>query len=1567
MALFKWYARVDAARSKDSARPNAPLEPFDYDALRPKGYFARIVAKLALFAFRKIMPPALRLIQEIWPVIHLRFLNLALVTRHEYVSGVLADDVSFEVPYGREMNMLANGTTFALGLDGDEHARLRQIMMDVTRPDDDLKLIVDLTRHFSEALFENGNGRLDVISDLITRVATETSARYLGIEVEDPDAFALWSFSVSGLLFGDPTGNPENRKLAVNGGQRLCYAIDKSIRLSRGLRRKRGDSLLDRLVTRSEKVGDIDDKNIRATLLGLATGFIPTNALAAANILTELLRKKERFEKAREYAADGKRDEVRKIIMECARLNSALQPGLWRVAATDAVVALGSRHEKWLPAGTVVLAATMPALRDRRKFPAPNRFRPDRAVQGDMMFGEGVHVCMGKYLAIEQITEIFTVMLAQPGIRPIEGKCGKLDSVGAFPVRLDMEYQSDGATQTMFLVVVTVPADFENSKADIDAKLAHLGNPASDRLAQMLDATGVVHFASLSTIESSRGVDIVFELSVDGKPGPALLKIGQHAGFVLRPIYELAGLGSTASLAEFLERHIVRLHSAPWGATGVDYYGTGEFSIPAIARQRDFAALSGKILAEYLGREIGNDQNPMAALNYVRSILRGDPDARAPKTGLAAKLINESLAAGFDAYMLKPMRSKLRLAGHEQSTVLRAAMKFLQSKHGLVVEIPVAVMLFVFGWMMYKYFCPPQWLTIRWPSHWSLSALHELRAHIAWREVPDALWDWFRIIGGALIATLAATAVILGLFVAKLRWHETRDKSDTEPASIDQLKAIAKQEDRTGYVQNHFMAVGQLKAGPFRMLVHAIALWGIKMIIFFFYRPGFVIDMGTIHYARWWRLPGTRTSVFYANYDGSWESYLEDFITRARWGQTAAWSNWRGFPKTKFLVFKGAEDGDRFKRWVRTQQAIVPFWYTRFPDLTSDQIRTNALIHHGIARTRTDDQAREWLRCFGSMPRLENKVEAHEVQSLVFRGMRGMNYSACLAIKLPPQTELKLGKWMGWITGEEMKLPKGSAEHKLAFQGGSKLRDGFDDQSVDNLWRLRQEYCIAFGDRVSSDSPDRKQRAAFLAYSAAGMRQVAKIGSDPLNEMFGGFSPAFQMGMTARDRVLGDLSDAAPENWRWSDGENGAGSAAEAAMLIYAESPEDLQTVVSLHVDLLKCYGGSVVFQRDCEPGELGPDFEHFGFRDGISQPVIRGTARARKEVPARDIVEPGEFVLGYESNQGFLPPSPMVREEADIMDILPSLPTRHLSRYPDFGAGQSVDGMRDFGRNGSYLVIREIRQDVDALNAFALWASQMLAGEHNDPMGEQPQYPELFREAGEFPNQRWIKAKMVGRWPDGRPLVGNPLGDVAGHNPTHPLAMNKLAKSQQPASDEISRVLATRSEEFENDFSYGTDDPQGFACPFGAHIRRTNPRDSKQPGAKDEQTITNRHRLLRRGRSYTDFEQGKMAIEGVDPGIEIAERGLLFVALCADIERQFEFVQQTWINAPGFHGLENEPDPLIAASTTSAFTIPTPAGPVKLTTMDKFTEVKGGGYFFLPSRSALAFLRELAIGNGGG
>jgi deferrochelatase/peroxidase EfeB len=157
-------------------------------------------------------------------------------------------------------------------------------------------------------------------------------------------------------------------------------------------------------------------------------------------------------------------------------------------------------------------------------------------------------------------------------------------------------------------------------------------------------------------------------------------------------------------------------------------------------------------------------------------------------------------------------------------------------------------------------------------------------------------------------------------------------------------------------------------------------------------------------------------------------------------------------------------------------------------------------------------------------------------------------------------------------------------------------------------------------------------------------------------------------------------------------------------------------------------------------------------------------------------------------------------------------------------------------------------------------------------------------------------------------------------------------------------RATSNSTFEPDNDFLFGTEDPQGLRCPLGAHIRRANPRESFEPGSQAQIEITNRHRIVRVGRFYAP-----------EPG---QKPGLFFMCLNGDIERQFEFVQQTWVEGSSFHGLSGERDPLTGSrGGVEGHTIPTSEGPMRLENLPSFVNTRGGGYFFLPGRRTIQYL----------
>ena len=176
------------------------------------------------------------------------------------------------------------------------------------------------------------------------------------------------------------------------------------------------------------------------------------------------------------------------------------------------------------------------------------------------------------------------------------------------------------------------------------------------------------------------------------------------------------------------------------------------------------------------------------------------------------------------------------------------------------------------------------------------------------------------------------------------------------------------------------------------------------------------------------------------------------------------------------------------------------------------------------------------------------------------------------------------------------------------------------------------------------------------------------------------------------------------------------------------------------------------------------------------------------------------------------------------------------------------------------------------------------------------------------------LAAKFVGRWPSGTPLALSPERDDAG----------------------LGRP---------NDFGYAELDANGERCPIGAHIRRANPRDALDPsvGAGESRAIVKRHRILRRGRLYGDVVPLDQLLDG-DGGADDQERGLHFLCLCANLARQFEFIQHTWVNNSKFGGLYDDVDPIAGSPPDGGGTFTMPAKPVRRRVLGvpRFTTVPG-------------------------
>ncbi len=429
---------------------------------------------------------------------------------------------------------------------------------------------------------------------------------------------------------------------------------------------------------------------------------------------------------------------------------------------------------------------------------------------------------------------------------------------------------------------------------------------------------------------------------------------------------------------------------------------------------------------------------------------------------------------------------------------------------------------------------------------------------------------------------------------------------------------------------------------------------------------------------------------------------------------------------------------------------------------------------------------------------------------------------------------------------------------------------------------------------------DFPRSALNIGFTCEGLRQLGLDG-----ETVDQFSAAFVEGAahSVRAARLGDTGENEPQGWRWG-GPNTTD--VHAVLMLFGEDAEVVSRLASSVRDLLDATDGHTV--AEVRTSLLPGSREHFGFRSGIAQPRIASDCASDCRYglfsgEADDnTLAPGEFILGYTNEFDEFSFSPRVEEGLDPCCELP--------------ASGRVRGHRDLGRNGTYMVLRQLEQDVQGF-----WRG-LLA------LCENPAELEL------------LAAKLVGRWRSGAPLVTSP--------------------------DRDRPELATC-----DDFGYSEFDRDGTRCPLGAHIRRANPRDWRlAPSPKEAAAMSKLHRIIRHSRPY-----GPPVIGSFDPYQIVqapedgCERGLMFGCFNADFGRQFELIQESWLNGPNFARLHDEVDSLLGCREQKRFSVPARPFARRYDGIPSAIRVRGAGYFFVPSLRALKFLsrRALAtIGPGG-
>ena len=449
-----------------------------------------------------------------------------------------------------------------------------------------------------------------------------------------------------------------------------------------------------------------------------------------------------------------------------------------------------------------------------------------------------------------------------------------------------------------------------------------------------------------------------------------------------------------------------------------------------------------------------------------------------------------------------------------------------------------------------------------------------------------------------------------------------------------------------------------------------------------------------------------------------------------------------------------------------------------------------------------------------------------------------------------------------------------------------------------------------------------------LAFTFAGLEQIQKV-APKIDLSFR--DDAFTSGMCARS-IQGWLGDPVgkgnegdPSNWLVGGVRNPVhlvlilGADDDLRKFVPNRSSACITDIFSGGDYLYKKSGLSLVFRQDAGALPAGLyGHEHFGFRDGISQPGIRGrigkktflTVRTNPKKPhqgnpGQDLVWPGEFIFGYPG------------QCADRHFTLPGQdPARTQSR-----------GAPEWARNGSLLVIRRLRQRVGMFHEFLKDTA--------DSLGVSPFL---------------IGAKLIGRWPSGAPLVMTPDHD-----------------DPEIGGDE------TRNNDFEYDTSnlseakgqpqdHTHSDPFGEKCPFSAHIRKVFPRNDFSRDLRVlDIDMAHTHRLLRRGIPYGSASQSTPQ----HPTHDDIDRGLMFLAFQTSICEQFEYVTKSFANDHNFKIHGTGYDPIIGQNDTlpnrwRAFKMQIDGQLRNVQSFNEWVIPTGGDYFFAPSIEGLTTLSRL-------
>jgi Dyp-type peroxidase family len=469
---------------------------------------------------------------------------------------------------------------------------------------------------------------------------------------------------------------------------------------------------------------------------------------------------------------------------------------------------------------------------------------------------------------------------------------------------------------------------------------------------------------------------------------------------------------------------------------------------------------------------------------------------------------------------------------------------------------------------------------------------------------------------------------------------------------------------------------------------------------------------------------------------------------------------------------------------------------------------------------------------------------------------------------------------------------------------------------------------VSFAAQISNAAVtlDDRRRYRLRAAATEGLQALTGIGFtfQGLSKLTPGSSAmpdvAFRQGLAARSAFLGDPEDPAVDGnpAKWIVG--GTGHELDGLIVIAGDTRDSVNARSAEVAKVWREAGCTIAFEENGDIREDLPGHEHFGFDDGVSQPGIRGRASqdaddfitprhiSPKEEPAhslfgypgQDLVWPGVLLLGHPASS----PDPLI-------------------------PGLASPAVPEWTTNGSYLVFRRLQQDVGLF-----WRTMKRQAE---ALATKPGFEKI--------NDETLASRIVGRWTSGAPVNRTPQADNAS------LGRDKLANNHFRFDSDAAALKLTGSHQ--DSYPQSKADPAGTTCPWAAHIRKVNTRDSgSDTGGRDS---TYSRRLLRIGVPYGKQLKNRYAELADDP--EEGKRGLLFLSIQASIDDQFEFLAARWMGDPTRPKNPGGHDILVGQNNAPGedrqrrcVIFGKGFEQAEIVTNAQWIVPTGGGYFFVPS-----------------